>query len=152
MLESHGTRWLRVRPARSFRPIFFIFLIAGIFFIVPYMLLMPTQVCLRAAWRKRPLFAWRSAACISTAIALVITCPPSPFFVGLDGPIPLDLFPSESGYYPTFWSILKSQCFLINATLIAMIVCFPLSALSTLSTIRERRRLATTPRRHDDDR
>ena len=146
MVESSGTRWFGVRAARSFRPVFFVFLFAGVFFVVPYLLLISTQVCFRAAWQKRPGYFWRGAVFLSIAVAVMVTCPASPFFVGLEGPIPLDWFSSalESGL--SVWSILMSQIFFINAALIAIIVCFPMSALSTFVTIRERRRLADIAR------
>ncbi|MCA9209541.1 MAG: hypothetical protein KDA55_14350 [Planctomycetales bacterium] len=118
------------------------FLFAGIFFVIPFMMLLPTQISLRAAWRRRPRFVWRAAVCMSVAVALLTMALASLLSIGLDGPIPLRWFPAKYGDYATIFTLPMCQCYLINVALLAVMVCFPLSAITTFHTIRERRELA----------
>ena len=101
--------------------------------VIPYLMLFPVQVTFAAAWRKSSRWLWRVSVVVSVLIAIVITCPGSPWFQGLGSPIPLpeaDLSGFDFGSMET--SILRPQLMLINAALIALFVCFPVSMASSI--------------------
>ncbi len=134
----------REPPDGRYHPIRYVFLAAGPFVVIPYLVLMPVIVTLRSAWNKRPRALWRMATVVSTSVALMVTCPPSPFFIGLDRPIDPSMFYDRSSYMMSLWNLLGWQCVLVNAALIASVVLFPVSAASTVATIVSRRRGAKT--------
>lgn len=108
------------------RPLYFLFLILGSIVVVPYLMTRPVQVTLAAAWRKCPALLWRPAVIVSVLLACLVTLPGTPLFVGLGGPIPL----AGVQAYPLF----LGHMLMINAVLIGMLVCLPVSAASTLHT------------------
>ena len=123
------------------RPIFFLFLVLGPlalgpFVVIPFLMVQPINVTFRAAWKKSPTWIWRLAVVVSVLLSLAITMPLSPLFIGLDGPIPL----AGGAQYELL--ILLPQLVVINAALVASIVCFPVAAASTFHTMACRKRSA----------
>ena len=126
------------RHGRRFQPLFFLFLILGPFVILPFLALLPALTTLRSAWNKRPAALWRSAVFASVVTAVMLTQPSSPIFLGLNAPI----LPSPTPDGPIQW-LLEEQRPYLNAAIISLFVFLPLSAVSTLQTLMERREITT---------
>lgn len=132
------------------RPIFFLFLVLGPFVVLPYLILSPARVTLSAAWRKTPTLYWRIAVCLSVFTAMVITCPASPVFLGFNVPFTISAFGSANAGMEPLWSVIVwPQLLLLNASLIGLVVCLPVSAASTIHTHMKRKREMYSERLQD---
>ena len=126
------------------RPIFFLFLILGPWVVIPYLIICPVQFTLSAAWRKPPVLAWRFAVLMSVLVSILVTCPSSPIFVGLNAPIPIDM--------KDLTSLVNQQFLFVNAALIASMICLPVCAVSTIHSLGTNKRiLGNHIEREDDD-
>ena len=104
---------------------------------------MPTIVVARASYRANRLF--RSAVVASALVAFLLTCPPSPFFIGLDGPIQLSIAWNLFTGIPIVAKLAVWQCYLINASTIAAGLMMPVNAVYTATRLRSVR---TQPTHH----
>ncbi|MDB4766455.1 hypothetical protein OAG71_02075 [bacterium] len=120
------------------------FLILGPFVVIPYLIIRPVQFTLSAAWRKPPVWAWRFAVLISVLVSIIVTCPSSPIFVGLNAPIPIDM--------NDLTSLVNQQILFVNAALIASVICLPVCAVSTIhSFVTNKEKLGNHIERENDD-
>ncbi|TWT51481.1 hypothetical protein Pla22_42590 [Rubripirellula amarantea] len=119
-----------------FRNAFIILLLAGPFAVLPFLTLMPTFSVSSAAWRNVPRTPWRIAVSVSVVAAFLLTIPKSPFFVGLDRPIPVPIFEAYADTSNAFFDLVAMQCYLLNAALIASFAMLPINAIHTYSKIR----------------
>ncbi|MEO9594975.1 hypothetical protein [Rhodopirellula bahusiensis] len=128
-------------PRLPFRTVWILFLVAGPFVVLPYLILMPSITVTRAAWNSKPVLVFRPAVYISVVIAILVTFQPSPFPFGLDGPLSPRLVADPDTMPLMLYSVLRTQIQLVNAAMIAACVLFPVNAAHTL-----RKRFGTTNR------
>jgi hypothetical protein len=114
------------RASTPFRPLFFLFLLIGPAVFLPCLLLTPAVICLRSAWSRSPTWAWRTAVVITLITCFLLTGPTSPLFIGLDWPLSAEVLPES--FWQTQYVLAEltwAQMRLVNASLIAILVCFP---------------------------
>ena len=134
-MDKNPHNW---RQGRRFQPLFFLFLILGPFVVLPFLLLLPAVTTLRSAWNKRPVVLWRLATLASIVAAVMLTQLSSPMFLGLNSPIP----PTATPDGPLHW-MLELQRPYLNAAIIALFAFLPLSAVSTVQTLVDRRKFTS---------